>query len=258
MSSSSKKSKSFNSKFSKGKSKNNDLVSIYYDTKQYFRNMKLGQKSILYDISNIDFDLPDVNYQCDCQVVNQDTLDTALELRSEGLYPLVLNMASRFKPGGGVENGRTAQEEVIFRRTNAFMTHYPDWYPLSNYGVIYSPEVTIIKDNNYKLIKEHQCISMLAVHAIKDPKIVQGTYTENDQQLMELKIESIFKLAIKHGHDSLVLGALGCGAYNNPVHSVISIFKCYLPQYIKYFKKIRFAILSIRDDNFTLFSQAFN
>lgn len=36
------------------------------------------------------------------------------------LNPLVLNMASPKRPGGGFRNGSAAQEENIFRRSNYF------------------------------------------------------------------------------------------------------------------------------------------
>ena len=49
------------------------------------------------------------------RVVDQDCLDVAWEILHEyKSTPLVLNMASAFKPGGGWEKGSMAQEESIF------------------------------------------------------------------------------------------------------------------------------------------------
>lgn len=178
---------------------------------------------------------------------NIDTLDMAEEYFRQKLNPLVLNMASKFKPGGGVVKGAAAQEECIFRRSNAVLTHYPKWYPLEDNEVIYSPKVTIIKDREYNNLEQtdYWTTAMLAVAAIKNPTTIDGEYAdENSKNLMRQKINAIFQIAIQHGHDSLVLGALGCGAYKNPPHIIAEIFKEALKVWSPYFKRIGFAVLA--------------
>ena len=56
-----------------------------------------------------------------------------------------------------------------------------------------------------------------------------------------MKIEFIFKMAIQHGHQYLILGALGCGAFNNPPYAVAKLFKQAILKFGRYFKKIGFA-----------------
>lgn len=178
---------------------------------------------------------------------NIDTLDMAEEYVRHKLNPLVLNMASKFKPGGGVVKGAAAQEECIFRRSNAVLTHYPKWYPLEDNEVIYSPKVTIIKDKEYNDLDQtdYWTTAMLAVPAIKNPKTIDGDYADEDSKsLMRFKINAIFLIALKRGHDSLVLGALGCGAYNNPPQIIAEIFKEALKVWHPYFKRIGFAVLA--------------
>lgn len=236
-----------------------DLIDEYHDTMKYFS--KNGPPShlipypILYDITTLEDQVdPPIGQMAEIQVINADTLDTALEFSAENV--LILSMASRFKAGGGVGNGRTAQEECIFRRSNAFQTHESQNYPLGHYEVIYSPQVIIIKDSDYEMLKKPQVVSMLAVHAIKNPKLNGDEYKNaDDKALMELKIESIFKIAIKHKHQILVLGALGCGAYRHAPIAVREIFKQNLAKYRPYFKKIVFAVLSRNDNNFELFKE---
>lgn len=178
---------------------------------------------------------------------NMDTLDMAEEYVRQKLNPLVLNMASKFKPGGGVIKGAAAQEECIFRRSNAVLTHYPKWYPLEDNEVIYSPKVTIIKDKEYNDLDQtdYWTTAMLAVPAIKNPKTIDGDYADEDSKtLMRFKINAIFLIALKRGHDSLVLGALGCGAYNNPPQIIAEIFKEALKEWHPHFKRIGFAVLA--------------
>jgi uncharacterized protein (TIGR02452 family) len=121
-------------------------------------------------------------------------------------------------------------------------------YPLKDDEVLYSPEVTIIKDkrsNNYQMIKE-VVVSMYACAALRKPNLINGKYYDNDYQRMSDKIESMFIMGIAMKHDSLVLGAFGCGAFHNPPTEVAKIFSIMTKKYGKYFKKIGFAILCVR------------
>lgn len=246
----------------KGKSKKNDnpksnlLMNVYDDTKEQFSKVDQStiKPSTLFDINSLKVDLTEElpTFETEYLVVNQDSLDMAVEFCNDGLEPMVLNMASDYKPGGGVRSGKSAQEECIFRRTNAFMTHPEDWYPLESNQVIYSPEVKVIKDSDYELMDDddHVTVSMIAVPAIRQPDLKYGTtYHDEDRYLMTSKIESIFKIALMMGRDSLVLGALGCGAFHNPPNEVSQIFKSMLNCYGKYFKRIGFAILCVKDSD---------
>ena len=91
---------------------------------------------------------------------------------------------------------------------------------------------------------------MIAVAALRNPKLkADYTYKNFHYNLMLNKIESIFKIGIKHNHDSLVLGALGCGAFNNPPEEVAKIFKIMIDKYGKFYKKIGFAILIVKGND---------
>jgi len=227
------------------------LKQVYFNTQKIFREAKLtSPKSTLYNINRIDLDLTDktIEQESSIEVKNIDTFDLASEYASEGLNVMVLNMASDYKPGGGVVSGKTAQEECLFRRSNAFMTHPRKWYPLEVYQVVYSPEVQVIKDSKYELLteKDQFKVGMIAIPALRKPHLVYGEYYSSDRMIMQNKIESIFKIAIEQGHDSLVLGALGCGIFRNPPTEVANIFKTMIREYGKYFKKIGFAILVVK------------
>ncbi len=241
-------------------------IQVFAEIQDYFSELKV-KESTLYSIHDL-YSIEELGNlqtyeETIIEVENEDTLDMALRfLEDDTLNILVLNMASEFKPGGGVETGAQAQEEEIFRRTNAFMTHPPHMYPLDDDEVIYSPEVYIVKDKNYETLKhkEQRKVSMIAVPAIRKPKLKRNEYIENDYNLMVNKIESIFKIALMNDHDSLILGALGCGAFCNPPTIVSQIFNDMIKKYKKYFKKIGFAILIVHDrdnDNINIFRDVF-
>ena len=230
---------------------NQQLIDVWNHTKEYFnvkkRPIPPSTKMNIYSLEEIP-DNKDIVDTHTIEVMNEDSFNLAINYVGQGLKPLVLNMASDYKPGGGVASGKTAQEEELFRRSNAHLTHLSAWYPLYEHEIIYSPEVTIIKDtrnNNYELIDEVK-VAMVACAAIRNPKLVKNQYSSHDYQLMSDKIESLFMLGIKYKHDALVLGALGCGAFNNPPTEIAKIFSTMVNKYGKYFKKIGFAILVVK------------
>ncbi|CAF4406760.1 unnamed protein product, partial [Adineta steineri] len=57
------------------------------------------------------------------------------------------------------------------------------------------------------------------------------------------KIENIFAIAYHHKHDSLVLSALGCGAFKNPPDHVAQLFLSVIEQYAGFFKSFVFAVI---------------
>lgn len=189
-------------------------------------------------------------------VVNCDTFSCCQQLINQGCNIMALNMACQVEPGGGVENGCMAQEENCFRRSNYFMTLIHDLYPIPATGCIYTPTITVIKDQNYQLLDHPFTVSMVACAAIRYPKITgHGTYqNELDRQLMKHKIEQIFQVGYQQHKDTLVLGAFGSGAYRNPPTEVANIFNQVIAQYNRCFKSIVFAIKSLKDPNFDIFS----
>lgn len=198
------------------------------------------------------------------RVVNGDTFDVARLLQEEGLSPLVLNMASCFKPGGGWRNGAKAQEESLFYRSTYAISLENcldldtdrEWrYPLKLYSGVYSPDIYVFRDNaksNYTFMRKKDCfwVDMVAISALKRPKLTNdGHLNEKDRLITYHKIEGIFKIALENGHDSLVLGALGCGAYQNPPEDVAKIFQMVIRHYERYFRRITFAIIDDKNSN---------
>ena len=52
----------------------------------------------------------------------------------------------------------------------------------------------------------------------------------------------LFEVALLNGHDSIVLSAWGCGAYNCPPEKIANLFKKEIEHYKLFFKSILFAI----------------
>jgi len=237
-----------------------ELIDIYHHTKEYFNIHRhtMPQSVLINDILEYNTDRPE--YAINIEIVNIDSFDMAIKYVSQGLSPLVLNMASDRCPGGGSGTGAMAQEECLFRRSNCHLTHPRKFYPLKDNDSIYSPKVTIIKSSYYEMIDPVD-VSLIAVAAIRNPVLNNGQYNSYDYDLMNYKIESIFTTALHYNHDSLIIGAIGCGAFRNPPGIVASIFKRYIEQYGKFFKKIGFAILVVNErdiNNINTFMRVLN
>lgn len=196
--------------------------------------------------------------KADILVLEKDTITASLELQDEKLNPLVLNMSSSRVPGGGVSKGARAQEESLFRRTNYFQHLDPDFYPLDDFEVVYTPNVAVIKDENHNLLDSPEYLTFIACPGIKNPEYQKnGRMSSRCRHILRQKIRMIFQVAAYHGHDSLVLGALGCGAYKcYPEHVVEQFNKVTTEFQPGTFRKIVYAINSQnRDSNFEVFDK---
>lgn len=197
-------------------------------------------------------------------VKNQDCLLAAKEMLDQGLKPAVLNMASRQNPGGGVANGAGAQEENLFRRTNLFQSLYrfaqfgQDYgikpsrhqYPLDrNWGGVYSRQACVFRgaeSDGYPLIENPYYLDFIAVPAVNRPELdAKNRIVPYLAEATKNKMRTILRIALANGNDSLVLGAMGCGAFCNPPAHVAELFHDVLEEdeFKDRFVKIIFAII---------------
>ena len=188
---------------------------------------------------------------------NMDAIDYALQIGNDKV--LILNLADDIYPGGCVLSGSGAQEESIFRRTNYHKTLHMEsgFYPLLDGQAIYSPNVTVFKEseaNNWAPLS-HQLINLIAGWGIKYPSKIYNKDKDReelrDDDVIKLKerIEVVIQTAHLYGYTTIVLGALGCGAWRNPIQHVAEIFKEILDRYDGVVKHYAFAILTTDDDD---------
>lgn len=210
------------------------------------------------------FDIPAIKGRTTVEVVKADCMQEGIRLSREGFNPAVLNMASLTNPGGGVLNGAGAQEESIFRRTNMFRSLYQFapyaeqygiarsacQYPMDgNFGGIYTPSATVFREeekNGFRLMDEPRKLCFIAVAGINRPRLnLDGTIADDLVEIVRNKIRTILRIGLVHGHDSLVLGALGCGAFRNPPAHVAQLFhEVFLEkEFADKYRRIVFAIL---------------
>jgi nicotinate (nicotinamide) nucleotide adenylyltransferase len=243
------------------------------DYQTFLDNTKLYTSE--YDVSDIGATYDSVQTGC----VNVDCVDLAQQLIADGYNPAILNLASAKRPGGGYDEGYSAQEESLCQSSNLSLSlyqygdtkyknirecgvaHKANGYPFDmNFGGIYTPNVTFFRHHRSKYFTLRETpfscdvITVAALSFNGKTKFAGGLetvfrsstggFTPEGEAIMLNKIRTIFRMGVEHGKDALVLGAFGCGAYKLPVPDVVQLFKVVMnePEFKNKFRLITFAI----------------
>ena len=206
--------------------------------------------------------------QTEVRVENDDCVLVAKRLIDEGYNPAMLNLADLYTPGGLVEYGSGAQEENLCRRSNLILSlyqfsqarirQYPDLglvqhadqYPMDGRnGGVYSGIVTFFRgpESEGSLLEETPYnIPVISVAALSGPRIgSDGMMLPQETEITLEKMRTIFRIGMANFHDSLVLSAMGCGAFANPPAHIAKLFHQVIEEdeFKNAFRLIDFAIL---------------
>lgn len=220
-----------------------------------------------------------VRLDCETDCVNADCAEVAKGLIDLGCNPAILNLASRHHACGGYDSGAGAQEESLCRVSTLSQSLYQYFeptlrcvreaevplrgnaYPLDlNFGGIYSSDVTFFRHGptrGFEFRREpFRCgvISVAALNFRENTRYVNeelrfkaadGGFTSDGDAVQMNKIRTIFRIALANGHDSLVLGAFGCGAFRLPPEAVAEQFARVMDEleFEGRFRAVVFAIL---------------
>ncbi len=198
-------------------------------------------------------------------VVNKDIVEVGREFTKKDLKPVCMNMAAMHYPGGGYLEGARAQEEQLFRRS-AYCRALKDnphldsqlengRYEVPEKGVIYSPGVQFFRERDNSFTEPFE-LDLMAVCAFD---LSHRQKPSDYEQVTKEKMRAFFRAAALQGKDSLVLGALGCGAFRNQPTEISKCFKEVLSEeeFQGVFAEIAFAILDDQNGkNFTVFNEA--
>lgn len=187
---------------------------------------------------------------------------------------MILNFASNRKPGGGYKNGRTAQEEDLFRRTTLSLVLDSDVRPKPHYPInpikyragtnmkgLYTGGIRALRDskkNQFKFYDNEYQVDVCTIPAFdgrekaKDDYPYYGdakSYTKprilNDTglELTRQKIEIMFQMALKHNVKVLIAGAFGCGVFENIPELIIDLFNETMYKYRTADLEVVFAVI---------------
>lgn len=188
----------------------------------------------------------------------------------------VLNLASDREPGGGWRYTLSkTQEEALCYSSTLYATLKPEWYPFPNTGPgscagIISPNVVVFKDtlDNDLVdlpVEQRHVVTVITVAAPCHPKLTGGREDFADaSQLQDLreKILLVLRMAATNGVTTLVLGAMGCGAYGCPPRTVAREMKIAIQsdEFAGWFENVAFAVYAAGPSgkrNFSVFTEVF-
>lgn len=203
-------------------------------------------------LHDLDISIGGNHYNTKIYVDHRDCVDCTIEFLAN--HPefqnqvMLLNLANPLKPGGGWQSGAKAQEEQLFRRSNywqhiATSEYDPEriWsYPIPQFGGIFSPNVIFFRHSEenslelggpYAFMASPHRINCLAVAACQWPHLIDDI-SRHEQVLhpdyeiiTRKKIETIFSIASRKHQKVLILGAFGCGAFQNPPQHIARLFQ---------------------------------
>jgi uncharacterized protein (TIGR02452 family) len=210
------------------------------------------------------------------RILNSDSFALARTLKPSVGKVGVLNLASDREPGGGWRYTLSkTQEEALCYSSTLYVTLKPEWYPWPNMGPgscagIISPDVVVFKDTLENDLVELPASGrhVLAVLTVAAPCYPQLTADRlgfaRDSQLQDLreKILLTLRMAALNGVTSLVLGAMGCGAYGCPPEAVAKEMKNMIAkdEFVGWFEEIVFAVYAAGPSgqrNFEVFKEVF-
>ncbi len=201
----------------------------------------------------------------------------------------VLNFASASNPGGGVTKGSSAQEECLCRTSTLYFSlntkemwdgfyapHRAMRNPLHNDDIIYTPDVVVFKTDTDKPVRRREeewfKVDVISCAAPNLRNMPSNSYNSGDgdiparptdEELYQIQLrrfKKILEVAASEKEEVLILGAFGCGAFENNPKVVAKATKDAVELYKKNFEVIEFAVFCTPDrrENYDEFRRIFN
>lgn len=196
-------------------------------------------------------------YSTVIEVMEETSLSAAHRHVVAGHRPLVLNFASPTVAGGGFLNGERAQEEYHCRSSALFACqlgsplytfHLNQSNALRSDAMIYSPDVPVFRGDDHQLLEEPFKVAFVSAAAC-DARDVAPLDQTKIAGAMGARIVKVLAAAQANGHDSLVLGAWGCGNFANDPAMIAELFRQALQGPFKgAFRRVTFAIIDPLSD----------
>lgn len=193
------------------------------------------------------------------EVTGESSLAAAHRLTGADAGPVaVLNFSSARNPGGGYLNGAQAQEEALCRASALYTCvrsarefydhHRAHRDPFYTDRVIHSPAVPVFRDDRGRLLDAAYGVGFLT-SAAPNAGVVLRQAPERVKELPSAlagRAERVLETAAACGYRRLVLGAWGCGVFQNDPAQVAGAFRALLHEggrFHGYFEHIVFGVL---------------
>ena len=211
------------------------------------------------------------------------TFEAAEKYRKSEKRICVLNFASSVTPGGGVAWGAGSQEESLCR----ISTLYPAISDRETAGAFYDRHRQMIQSREMNRKNRDDCIFTPGVVVIREDTF-DCTMLPKDQwyeadvitcaapdlryddngtayqpealeltEVFEKRWRRILSVAAMNKADILILGAFGCGVFDNPPELVAQAFHNVFQEFAHCFEAVEFAVFAQSEDdpNYLAFSK---
>lgn len=253
------------------------------DSLKALTESSIKKQQVIKEADLVTFETNKYSDPCKIYITKNGTMQAAANY--PGKKVAVLNFASATTPGGGVEKGASAQEECLCRVSNLFLClsdpvvwepfyqiHRDECNNIHNDDIIYTPDVHVIKDDNYQDYTESSqfnvdVITCAAPNLRENPNnLFNVDATEpaaiRPEELFRVhykRAAKIMQVAASKGVEILILGAFGCGAFRNNPAIVAKAYREALKNFRYAFKEVEFAIFCKWDwTNYAVFCNIFN
>lgn len=240
-----------------------DMQNFSVENTKFYSSEKLAELTAEIELKAL--------FETKFEVINETTLNAVRQLISEGQTNIMaLNFASAKNPGGGFLGGAQAQEESVARATGLYPCLMKEFHHYEKHrktpsclytdNMIYSPEVPIFCDEDGTLLESTTCVSIITSPAV-NAGVVRRQEPKNIEKILpavKQRIEKVLALSLFHQHKILVLGAWGCGVFQNEPIEIAAIFADFLSgKYKNVFEKIVFAVKSDKPQFIQPFKERF-
>jgi uncharacterized protein (TIGR02452 family) len=195
------------------------------------------------------------------EIRNETTLSAAKRQLEHGYRSVALNFASATHPGGGFLMGAISQEEYLARSTCLYQciwNHSMYEFNRINHSpfytdyLLYSPDVSVFRDDRGALLEEPYNVSIITAPAV-NTRFVQEEQLDQVAPAMWTRILRVLAVGMLNGHDAIVLGAWGCGAFGNEPRMIASLFhKALFENFDGAYQHVVFAIMDRSPEKSTI------
>lgn len=263
-----------------------DLIAVFEDTEKWYQTDATLKDAVQASIQGTKFykegDIPALPQERDKKaqvLVNRNkTLEYAYIAHKKlpNAKITIHNFASATHPGGGVRKGSRAQEECLCRTTTLLPVLETETnkkafydYHWSRHDVrytdacIYTPGIVAVKtdDDLPRRLPQEDWMKLDVITCAAPNLRAMPSNSMNrtsgkaikmkDEDLMALhekRARHLLSIAAANGTDVLILGAFGCGAFQNNPNVVAQAYANVLPDFLRQFVAVVFAVYCTERD----------
>ncbi|MCF2873482.1 MULTISPECIES: TIGR02452 family protein [unclassified Tenacibaculum] len=249
---------------------NNNKITINKEIEKAVNNTRYFTSKELDDLKKtINFK---TNTKTEFTVIQEDSISSILRLSKKGENKIMcLNFASAKNPGGCFLNGALAQEESLaissalyasqMKAFEFYTTHRNMKSCIYTDSMIHSPNIPVFRDRNGNLIQNYATCGFITSAAVNKGviKLKEQHLLSSISNIMDLRIEKLLSICAKENYETLILGAWGCGVFQNDPKTIATLFYKHLNGKFKnHFKHVVFAIYSKNEKFINAFNNVFD